>query len=91
MKRFLILPIALAAASSVSPGKSESPARPVIPNIRAALLEMHLRQVELLKVDWGTPVLCTKWSLGYDPKTHTCGQRGKLFRRSFVDPHDPRI
>jgi hypothetical protein len=37
------------------------------------LLDMHKRQIELLKVNWGTPVLCTEWSQGYDPKTQSCG------------------
>ena len=77
--------------TQLSPNPSDESTAPVIPNLRVMLLDMHRRQVELLKVNWGTPVLCTEWSQGYDSKTQSCGRRGKLFRRSFVDQHDPHI
>jgi|GEM_PF-763349 len=79
------------ATTQFSPHLSGSATEPVVPNLRVMLLDMHKRQVELLKVNWGTPVLCTEWSQGYDSKTQSCGRRGKLFRRSFVDQHDPHI
>lgn len=57
--------------------------------LRLWLLEMHLRQSELLKIDWGDTGLCTEWSRGYDPKTKMCGKglaRRTLYRRKHSKP-----
>lgn len=52
--------------------------------LRVWLLEMHVRQVELLKIEWGQPGLCTKWDCDYEPESKSCGRRGKLTERKFA-------
>ncbi len=53
-------------------------------NLRIWLLEMHAQQIELLKIDWGQPGLCTKWDRDYDTKSESCGRRGKLSQRKHL-------
>lgn len=52
-------------------------------NLRIWLLEMHAKQIELLKIDWGQPGLCTEWDSDYNRNTRSCGRRGKLTDRSL--------
>lgn len=54
-------------------------------SLRIWLLEVHAKQVELLKVDWGQPGLCTEWDRDYDAKTRSCGRRGKLIERKNME------
>jgi hypothetical protein len=49
--------------------------------LRVWLLEMHAKQIELLKIDWGQPGLCTEWDRDFDSRTRSCGRRGKLTER----------
>ena len=62
-------------------GTAVSPELP--DDMRRWILEMHKAQVELLKIDWGQPGFCTEWDRDYNPKTHSCGRRGKLVERHF--------
>jgi len=40
---------------------------------RQWVAEMHIRQVELLKIEWGNPGFCSEWERDYNPKTLSCG------------------
>ncbi len=51
--------------------------------LRIWLLEMHAKQIELLKIDWGQPGFCTEWDRDYNPRTRSCGRRGKLTERKL--------
>jgi len=51
--------------------------------LRIWLLEMHTKQIELLKINWGQPGLCTEWDRDYDSKTRSSGRRGKLTERKL--------
>jgi hypothetical protein len=44
---------------------------------------MHAKQIELLKIDWGQPGLCTEWDRDYESRTRSCGKRGKLTKRKL--------
>ncbi len=50
------------------------------------VLKMHKAQIELLKIDWGSPGFCTEWDRDYNPKTRTCGRRGRVMKRYFRSP-----
>src|SRR5690606_26056462 len=52
--------------------------------LRIWLLEMHAKQIDLLKIDWGQAGLCTEWDRDYDANTRSCGWRGKLTDRRFM-------
>ena len=62
-------------------GKNVSPEVPS--DIHGWLRDMHVAQVELLKINLGQPGFCTKWDRDYDPATRTCGRRGKELKRKY--------
>ncbi len=69
----LALGLALAAARGIegyrSPwGDNLNPAA----TFRKWMLEMHRRQIELLKIDWGNPGFCTEWEQSYNAETSSC-------------------
>ncbi len=51
------------------------------------VLEIHRREVEMLKIDWGNPGFCTEWDRDFDRKSRSCGKRGRLIqRRKLFEP-----
>jgi hypothetical protein len=51
--------------------------------LREWLVHMHVKQVELLKIEWGQPGFCGEWDRDYNPTTRSCGRRGKLIQRRY--------
>lgn len=51
--------------------------------LREWLVHMHIKQIELLKIEWGQPGFCGEWDRDYDPTTRSCGRRGKLIQRRY--------
>jgi len=58
--------------------------RTLITKGKIETLDLDKAQIELLKIDWGQPGLCTEWDRDYDPKTRSCGRRGKLIERGLA-------
>jgi len=53
-------------------------------DMRRWILEMHLAQVELLKIEWGQPGFCTEWDSDYSAATRSCGKRGRIIQRRTI-------
>jgi hypothetical protein len=51
--------------------------------LREWLVHMHVKQIELLKIEWGQPGFCGEWDRDYNPTTRSCGRRGKLIQRRY--------
>lgn len=47
-------------------------------DFHAWLISFHKAQVELLRIDWGDPGLCTEYSRSFNPKTKSCSGGRKL-------------
>ena len=62
-------------------GKAVSPDLPK--DMRRWLLEMHMAQVEMLKINWGQPGFCTEWDRDYSSTTRSCGKRARLIERHY--------
>ncbi|MBP7843517.1 MAG: hypothetical protein KA116_01760 [Proteobacteria bacterium] len=59
-------------------------ALPSLPNeMHAWILKMQKAQIELLKIDWGQPELCTERDRDYNDSTRLCGKRRKLTERRY--------
>ncbi len=57
---------------------------PRLPNeMHAWILKMQKAQIELLKIDWGQPGLCTEWDRDYNDNIHLCGKRIKFTERRY--------
>lgn len=74
---FMALGFAGFLGANVSPETSKS--------MHKWLLEMHTAQIELLKIDWGQPGLCTEWDRDFDKDTRSCGKRGRLIQRKSLN------
>jgi hypothetical protein len=75
----LFMPVALSSFIGLSNSQSGQQ------KLREWALEMHAAQIELLKIDWGQPGFCTEWDRDYDPKSRSCGKKGKLIERRYSD------
>jgi len=75
----LFMPVALSSFIGLSNSQSAQQ------KLRDWALEMHAAQIELLKIDWGQPGFCTEWDRDYDPKSRSCGKRGKRIERRYSD------
>lgn len=53
--------------------------------LRTWLIQMHKNQMDMLKIDWGQPGFCGEFDRDYDPRTHSCGERGKRIQRRYRD------
>ncbi len=78
----LALGLALAAARGIegyrSPwGDTLYPAAA----FRTWALEMHRRQIQLLKIDWGNPGFCTEWDRDFDRRKWECRGGQRAIRR----------
>jgi len=49
------------------------------------LLEMHAAQIDLLKIKWGQPGICTEWDSDFSSRTQSCGTRGQTLKRKYSD------
>lgn len=79
--RLLLRPKHFAAILGVSGLLGVSSSTESQTKLRIWLLEMHAKQIDLLKIEWGQPGLCNEWDRDYDAKTRSCGRRGKLTER----------
>jgi len=80
----LIVGLALAGVKGFEVRRSlERDGLNLVQLLRHTRPELHRQQLELLKIDWGQPGLCTEWDRDYNSETQSCGKRGKSIKRKY--------